>query len=64
MSAVGTDTTVGTYQVAGLPAVDFDDFHRHELPGRLAGGVDEQVAWDVVGRAPCAVQHTDGRAYS
>jgi Phytanoyl-CoA dioxygenase (PhyH) len=64
MSAVGTDTTVGTYQVAGLPAVDFDDFHRFELPRRLADGVDGQVAWDVVGRAPCAVQLTDGRAYS
>ena len=64
MSTVGTDTTVGTYQVAGLPAVDFDEFHRHELPRRLADGVNARVAWDVAGRAPCAVQLTDGRAYS
>ncbi len=65
MSAnVGTDTTVGTFEVAGHAPVDFDDFHRHELPRRLEAGVNAQVAWDVTGRAPCAVQLPGGSAYS
>ncbi len=44
MQQVGRDTTFGTYRVAGLPLVDFDAFHREELPARLAGGVNEHVA--------------------
>ena len=65
MSAnVGTDTTVGTFAVAGHAPVDFDDFHRHELPRRLEAGVNAQVTWDVAGRAPCAVQLPGGSAYS
>ena len=65
MSAnVGTDTTVGTFEVAGHAALDFDDFHRHALPKRLEAGVNAQVAWDVAGRAPCAVQLPGGSAYS
>ena len=61
---VGTDTNVGTFEVAGLPAVDFEAFHRHELPRRLDRGVNGQVAWDVAGRAPCAIQLPGGPAYS
>jgi hypothetical protein len=64
MQDVGRDTTFGTYRVAGLPAVDFDEFHRDELPGRLDAGVNEQVAWDVEGRAPISIGLPDGRAYS
>jgi|GEM_PF-4508707 len=29
---LGRDTHFGTYRVAGFPAVDFDEFHRVELP--------------------------------
>jgi len=64
MQDVGRDATFGTYRVAGLPAVDFDAFHRDELPARLAAGKNEEVAWDVAGRAPIAVSLADGRAYS
>lgn len=58
------DTTFGTYRVAGLPAVDFDAFHREMLPQRLREGVNERVAWDVAGRAPIAIGLPDGRAYT
>ncbi|MEE2665984.1 MAG: phytanoyl-CoA dioxygenase family protein [Myxococcota bacterium] len=61
---VGRDPTFGTYRVAGLPEVDFDAFHRDELPARLDGGVNQEVAWDVEGRAPIALGLPDGRAYS
>jgi hypothetical protein len=36
--AVTRDTAVGTYEVAGFPAVDFDDFHRVELPEQVIPG--------------------------
>ena len=61
---IARNTNFGTYRTQGLPAVDFDDFHRHELPARLAGGVNEQVAWDVEGRAPISIALPDGRAYT
>jgi hypothetical protein len=61
---IGRDTAVGTYEVAGFAAVDFDDFHLVELPRRLRAGGDEAVAWDVAGAAPVAVRLTDGPAYS
>jgi hypothetical protein len=61
---IGHDTTVGTFQAAGYPSVDFDDFHRHELPRRLREGRNDEVAWDVAGAAPVAVQLPDGPAYS
>ena len=63
-AAVERDTHFGTYRVVGLPPVDFDRFHREELPRRLRSGVNEQVAWDVRGRAPIAISLPDGRAYS
>lgn len=64
MSTVGTDTTVGTFQAAGFSPVDFDTFHRVELPRRLLDGGNERMAWDVAGAAPIALQLPDGRAYS
>ena len=61
---IGRDKTFGTYRAAGLPAVDFDVFHRETLPERLAAGRNDEVAWDVEGRAPISVGLADGRAYS
>lgn len=63
-SAIGRDTTFGTYRGAGLPWVDFDEFHQTELPRRLAEGVNEQVAWDVAGKPPISIGLPDGRFYS
>ena len=63
-TSVSRDTTFGTYRVVGLPSVDFDEFHRTELPARLVAGVNDQVAWDVAGKAPIAVGLSDGRAYT
>lgn len=62
--SVNRDTSVGSFQAWGYDAVDFDDFHRVELPRRLADGVNDEVAWSVAGSAPIAVQLPDGRAYS
>jgi hypothetical protein len=64
MTTVGQDTAVGTFEVAGFPPVDFDDFHREELPRRLRDGGNAAVAWDLVGVAPFALRLPDGRAYS
>ncbi|MEE3326640.1 MAG: phytanoyl-CoA dioxygenase family protein [Myxococcota bacterium] len=64
MDSVARDQQFGTYRLAGLPAVDFDEFHQDVLPTRLLDGLSEQVAWDVEGRAPIAVTLSDGRAYS
>jgi hypothetical protein len=55
----GRDTHYGTYRAAGFPAVDFDDFHRAELPRRLRAGLNGEVAWDVAGVAPLAIQIAD-----
>ena len=63
-ASIGRDTTFGTYRVAGLPPIDFDDFHRKELPRRLRDGVSEQVAWDVDGKAPITITLPGGRTYS
>ena len=64
MQEIGRDKTFGTYRMAGLPEVDFDAFHRDALPAKLAAGTNEQVAWDVEGRAPISIGLADGRAYS
>ncbi|MCH2172542.1 phytanoyl-CoA dioxygenase family protein [Myxococcota bacterium] len=61
---VGRDHKFGTYRLAGLPSVDFDEFHVDELPTRLRRGANEQVAWDVDGRAPISIGLPDGRAYN
>ncbi len=63
-SSIGRDPTFGTYRWAGLPAVDFDAFHRDELPRRLANDLGEAVVRDVEGRAPIALGLADGRAYT
>ena len=57
--SLGRDTHFGTYRVAGYPAVDFDEFHSIELPRRLRGGKNEEVAWDVAGVAPLAIRLGD-----
>lgn len=56
--------SAGMYHVAGYPPVDFDDFHRHELPERLLAGVSRRVAWDVEDAAPIAFVLPGERAYS
>jgi len=61
---IGRNTTFGTYRGAGLPWVDFDDFHRSELPRRLADGVNAKVAWDVAGKRPISIGLPDGRFYT
>lgn len=61
---VSRDTQFGTYRSVGLPPIDFDAFHQDELPKRLAAGVNDQVAWDVEGRAPISIALPDGRAYT
>lgn len=48
----------------GLPAWDFDTFHRQELPKRLAEGLSEKIAWDVKGVPPFAIALPDERAWS
>ena len=61
---IGRDVHFGTYRTVGLSPVDFDEFHREELPRRLAEGVNERVAWDVEGKAPISIGLPDGRAWS
>jgi ectoine hydroxylase-related dioxygenase (phytanoyl-CoA dioxygenase family) len=61
---VSRDPSVGTFRSMGLPAVDFDAFHRHELPRRLAEGGQQRIAWDVADAAPLAFQLPSGSAYS
>jgi hypothetical protein len=61
---IGRDVHFGTYRTVGLEAVDFDAFHREELPRRLREGVSDRVAWDVEGRAPISIGLPDGRAWS
>jgi hypothetical protein len=63
-SEIGRDTTFGTYRRAGLPWVDFDEFHQTELPRRLAEGVNAKVAWDVAGKEPISIGLPDGRFYT
>lgn len=64
MEAVKRDTAVGDFSSWGLREWDFDDFHQRELPHRLAHGVSEQIAWDLVGAPPFCAALPDGRAYS
>src|SRR5690242_3724619 len=44
--------------------IDFDDFHRVELPSRLAAGNGALAAPDLQGVAPIAFRVGDGRAYT
>lgn len=61
---IGRNTDIGSLEAWELHRWDFDDFHRSELPHRLRGGLNDQLAWDVAGAAPLAIQLPDGRAYS
>lgn len=61
---VTRDTHVGDLAAWGLPAWDFDEFHRHELPRRLDAGANEEVAWALDGVPPFALRLADGRAYT
>lgn len=68
-ATIGRDTNVGEFESWGFPAWSFDDFHRRELPRRLAEGVNEQVTWDLVDAPPFAVACSGGggggrRAYT
>jgi hypothetical protein len=44
--------------------IDFDHFHRVELPGRIAAGNAARAAADLAGAAPLAFSLPDGRAYT
>ncbi|HZP31472.1 MAG TPA: phytanoyl-CoA dioxygenase family protein [Acidimicrobiia bacterium] len=44
--------------------IDFDDFHRVDLPARLAAGNGALAAADLDGVEPIAFRLTDGRAYT
>ena len=63
-ATVGRDTNVGEFESWGFRAWAFDDFHRRELPRRLAEGVNEQVTWDLVDAPPFAAVCSGGRAYT
>jgi hypothetical protein len=63
-SVAERDTSVGDFSSWGFPEWDFDEFHRHELPRRLAHGVSDQIAWDLVGASPFVAALPDGGAYS
>jgi len=47
-----------------MPALDFDDFHRRDLPRRLADGRGRTAAGDVRDVTPLAFRLADGRAYT
>ena len=47
-----------------MPALDFDDFHRRDLPRRLADGRGRTAAGDVRDVAPLAFRLADGRTYT
>ena len=44
--------------------IDFDEFHRVDLPARLEAGNGKLAAADLDGVKPLAFRLTDGRAYS
>ena len=62
--SIGRDVQFGTYRRLGLPPVDFDEFHRDELPGRLDGERGQQAARDVASRSPISIGLSDGRCWS
>jgi hypothetical protein len=47
-----------------FPAVDFEEFHRVELPARIAAGNGALAAADVAGVSPIAFKVPDGGAFS
>jgi ectoine hydroxylase-related dioxygenase (phytanoyl-CoA dioxygenase family) len=64
MESIARDPSVGTFRSVGLPALDFDEFHRHELPHRLRDGARERISWDVAKTAPICLRIPSGSAYS
>jgi len=64
MTSVERDPSVGTFRSVGLPAVDFDAFHRFEGPRRLRDGANLRIAWDVAQAAPFCFRLPSGSAYS
>lgn len=61
---IGREVRDGMYRRAGHPPVDFDAFHRVELPRRLVAGASDAVHWDVAGARPFAIVLPGERAYS
>ena len=49
---------------AGFEQLDFDEFHRHELPRRLAAGHAALAAAGLRGRGPLAFRLPDGAAWT
>ncbi|MFO7590533.1 MAG: phytanoyl-CoA dioxygenase family protein [Acidimicrobiia bacterium] len=47
-----------------FPAIDFEEFHRVELPARIAAGNGALAAADVAGVSPIAFKVPDGGAFS
>src|SRR5690606_21766967 len=61
---IGREVLHGMYRRAGYPPVDFDRFHRVELPKKLREGGSDAVHWDVVGARPLAIVLPGERSYS
>lgn len=61
---IGREILQGMYRRAGYPPVDFDRFHRVELPKKLREGGSDAVHWDVVGARPLAIVLPGERAFS
>lgn len=61
---IGREVKNGMFRRAGYSPVDFDAFHRRELPEKLAAGASDAVHWDVVGARPFAIVLPGERAYS
>jgi hypothetical protein len=59
-----TERAAATFRDAGLPDIDFDWFHRVELPSRLADDSRRDAAADVAAALPIAIQLDGARAYS
>ena len=61
---IGREVKSGMYRRAGFAPVDFDAFHRVELPKKLAEGASAAVHWDVAGARPFTIVLPGERAYS
>lgn len=61
---IGREVTNGMYRRAGFAPVDFDEFHRRELPTKLHAGASQQVHWDVADARPFSIVLPGARAYS
>jgi hypothetical protein len=61
---LGREVLHGMYRRAGLAPVDFERFHRDELPRKLAEGTSDAVHWDVAGAAPFSIVLPDERSFS